>query len=67
MAIVVSGPATTIFNRAEQTGPRPATGTHAEQLAEISQGASALNKLVELERSGVYDSGKAFGSARIQC
>lgn len=38
-----------------QTGPVPASGIHAELLAEISRGASALIKLVELERSGVYD------------
>ena len=38
-----------------QTGPVPASGIHAELLAELDVSAHALIKLVELERSGVYD------------
>lgn len=38
-----------------KTGPVPASGVHAELLAELEHGANALLKLVALERSGVYD------------
>ena len=45
-----------LYYRGEKkTGAVPASGIHAELLAEISQGANALIKIVELERSGVYD------------
>jgi hypothetical protein len=44
-----------LYRAEKKTGPVPASGIHAELLAEISQGASALIKIVELERSGVYD------------
>jgi hypothetical protein len=45
-----------ILRREEkQTGPVPASGVHAELLAELNATASALIKLIELERSGVYD------------
>ncbi len=56
MPIIISGDlATTFFSVGErkQTNLRPATGVHAELLAEISQAAAALSKLVELERTGV--------------
>jgi hypothetical protein len=46
---------TIILQRGKQVGPVPAIGVHAELLGEISQTASALIKLVELERSGIYD------------
>jgi hypothetical protein len=39
----------------EKTSPVPASGIHAELLTEMSQAASALIKLIELERTGVYD------------
>jgi hypothetical protein len=58
MPIVVSEHlATSVFSVAErkQFSPQPATGTHAELLAEITQGANVLIKLVELEQSGVCD------------
>jgi hypothetical protein len=41
-----------ILRREEkQTGPVPASGVHAELLAELNATASALIKLIELERS----------------
>ena len=47
----------------KQFSPRPATGAHAELLAEISQSAKVLIKLVELEQSGICDgSGFWIGS-----
>lgn len=47
---------TQIFLREDRkAGPVPATGIHAELLAEMSQAASSLIKLIELERSGTYD------------
>ncbi len=36
-------------------GPAPATGVHAELLAEMSQTAGGLLKLIEFERAGTYD------------
>jgi hypothetical protein len=41
--------------RAKKTGPTPASGAHAELLAEMSEATVALGKLIELERSGIYD------------
>jgi hypothetical protein len=38
-----------------KTGPVPASGTHAELLAELKTTATWLLKLIELEWSGTYD------------
>ena len=44
-----------ILRREEkQTGPVPATGVHAELLAEIEEAAKALLKFLALERIGTY-------------
>jgi hypothetical protein len=48
---------TTIVMETKQAGPCPATGTHAELLAEITQAAAQLAQFTELERSGVCDGG----------
>jgi hypothetical protein len=39
----------------QQTGPIPATGKHAEILADLSQQAEVLLRFVAAERSGIYD------------
>jgi hypothetical protein len=49
-----------LYRAEKKTGP--ASGIRAELLAEISQGASALLKLVELERSGGFGQGFWVGS-----
>ena len=50
-----------------QTGPIPASGTHLEILGDLDAPATALLKLIALERSGIHDGlGRAFGSARIR-
>ena len=46
---------TVLFREENQAGPVPASGTHAEVLAELDTSARALIRLIELERSGVYD------------
>jgi hypothetical protein len=46
---------TFVIHRYEGKTPIPATGIHAELLAEASEAAAALIKLIELERSGVFD------------
>ena len=44
-----------LYRDQKKTGPVPASGRHAELLAELSQTANALIKIIELERTGVYD------------
>ena len=46
---------TVLFREENQAGPVPASGTHAEVLAELDTSARALIRLIELERAGVYD------------
>ena len=46
---------TVLLREENQAGPVPASGIHAELLAELDISARALIRLIELERSGVYD------------
>lgn len=52
---IVGRPSATVVDLTEPTGPRPATGKHAELLGDIITNASALVRLAEAERSGTYD------------
>jgi hypothetical protein len=44
-----------ILDVGKPRGPQPASGIHAELLAEIEQAARALIVLTERERTGVFD------------
>ncbi len=44
-----------LYRAEKKTGPVPASGIHAELLGEMQLTATALIKLLELERTGVYD------------
>jgi len=48
-------PNTFILHVENQKAPVPASGTHAEALGELEIAAKALLKLIERERSGVFD------------
>jgi hypothetical protein len=52
---VVGNPSETTVNLTEQTGPRAASGRHAELLADLQNATARLTRLIELERTGVCD------------
>jgi hypothetical protein len=56
---IMGGPSATTVDLTEPTGPRAASGRHAELLADLQNATARLAELIELERTGVCD-GQGF-------